>query len=206
MNRGPRPANRLQGGKNWRVHKIVARPFRVVCALSHIRTCPDLHWNRAVDRLYRLRGSAVMCANERNRARIWRTFDLQCRVSTIRFRWAVFVKQSKGFLMKYSMMFSAVLMALALNACDRPTVVVPAATVTVPVPGPAGPTGAAGSTGTTGATGSTGDTGAKGYTGTPGSTGTAGATGSTGDTGAQGQRGKTGGDTVIVVPPSPPAR
>ncbi len=96
--------------------------------------------------------------------------------------------------MKYSMMFSAVVMALALGACDRPTVVTPAAVVTVPVPGPAGPTGA------TGSTGSTGDTGATG------STGGTGATGSTGDTGAQGQRGRTGGDTVVVVPASPPAR
>jgi hypothetical protein len=59
----------------------------------------------------------------------------------------VFVKQSKGILMKYSIVFSAVLMALALSACDKPTVVTPAAVVTVPVPGPAGPTGATGSTG-----------------------------------------------------------
>ena len=90
--------------------------------------------------------------------------------------------------MKYSMVFSAVLMALALSACDRPTVVTPAAVVAVPVPRPAGPTGATGSTGSTGATG---------YSGV---------TGSTGDTGDQGQRGRTGGDTVIVVPASPPAR
>ena len=33
-----------------------------------------------------------------------------------------------------------------------------------------------------------------------------GATGSTGDTGTQGQRGKTGGDTVVIVPASPPVR
>lgn len=90
--------------------------------------------------------------------------------------------------MKYSIVFSAVLVALSLSACDRPTVVTPAAVVTVPVPGPAGPTGATGSTGYTGATGSTGATG---YTG---------ATGSTGDTGATGERGKTGGDTVVIVP------
>jgi hypothetical protein len=96
--------------------------------------------------------------------------------------------------MKYTIVFSAVLMALALSACDRPTVVTPPAVVTVPVPGPAGPTGA------TGSTGSTGDTGATG------SSGNTGATGSTGDTGAQGQRGKTGGDTVVIVPASPPAR
>jgi hypothetical protein len=84
--------------------------------------------------------------------------------------------------MKYSIVFSAVLVALTLSACDRPTVVTPAAVVTVPVPGPAGPTGA---TGDTGATGSTGYTGA---------------TGATGDTGATGERGKTGGDTVVIVP------
>ena len=83
-------------------------------------------------------------------------------------------------------MFSAVLMALALSACDwRPAVVTPATVIAVPVPGPTGATGA------TGATGSTGDTGAKGYTG---------ATGSTGDTGATGDRGKTGGGTVVIIP------
>ncbi len=99
--------------------------------------------------------------------------------------------------MKYSMVFSAALMALALGACDRPTVVTPAAVVTVPVPGPAGPTGA---------TGSTGQSGVAGYTGATGATGDTGATGSTGDTGAQGQRGRTGGDTVVIVPASPPPR
>ena len=74
-------------------------------------------------------------------------------------------------------------MALTLSACDRPTVVTPAAVVAVPVPGPAVP----GPAGPTGATGSTGYTGA---------------TGSTGDTGATGERGKTGGDTVVIVPPA----
>jgi len=48
--------------------------------------------------------------------------------------------------MKHSMVLSAILMALALSACDKPTAVNPAAVVTVPVPGPAGPTGATGST------------------------------------------------------------
>lgn len=93
--------------------------------------------------------------------------------------------------MKYSIAVSAVLMALSLSACDRPTVVTPAAVITVPVPGPAGPTGA------TGDAGATGSTGATGYTGATGSTG---ATGYTGDTGATGERGKTGGDTVVIVP------
>lgn len=89
--------------------------------------------------------------------------------------------------MKYSIIFSAGLMALALSACDRPAVVTPAVvTVPTPVPGPPGPTGATGSAGSTGATGSTG---------------TMGITGATGDTGSQGERGKTGGDTVVIVPP-----
>ncbi len=96
--------------------------------------------------------------------------------------------------MKYSILFSVVTMALALSACERPTIVTPPAVITVPVPGPAGPTGATGSTGSTGTTGATG------------STGDTGATGSTGDTGAQGQRGRTGGDTVVIVPTPPPAR
>ena len=95
--------------------------------------------------------------------------------------------------MKYSIAVSAVLMALSLSACDRPSVVAPTAVVTVPVPGPAGPTGATGATGTAGDTGATGSTGSTGYTG---------ATGSTGDTGATGERGKTGGDTVVIVPPA----
>jgi len=87
--------------------------------------------------------------------------------------------------MKYSIVFSAVLMALALSACDwRPSAATPVV-VTVPVPGPAGPTGA---------TGSTGDTGARGITGNTG------ATGNTGDTGATGDTGKTGGGTVVIVP------
>lgn len=87
--------------------------------------------------------------------------------------------------MKFSIIFSAALMALALSACDRPAVVTPAVvSVPTPVSGPAGPTGATGSTGSMGSTGSTG---------------------ATGDTGADGQRGKTGGDTVVIVPPPPPS-
>jgi hypothetical protein len=65
--------------------------------------------------------------------------------------------------MKYSaaVAVAAILSALALSACDKPTVVTPAPSVAVPVPGPAGPQGATG----TGATGMTGATGAKGETG-----------------------------------------
>lgn len=101
--------------------------------------------------------------------------------------------------MKVALVFSAVLVALALSACERPTVVAPAA-VLVPVPGPAGATGA------TGATGSTGSTGYTGATGSTGNTGDTGATGSTGNTGATGDRGKTGGDTVVIIPSSPDKR
>ena len=85
--------------------------------------------------------------------------------------------------MKYSILFSAVVLALGVSACEKPTVATPA--VVVAVPGPAGPTGATGSTGAVGSTG---------------------ATGSTGDTGATGDRGKTGGDTVVVIPAAAPAR
>lgn len=57
--------------------------------------------------------------------------------------------------MKHSILTAAMLTALALTACDRPTTVVtPApAVVAVPVPGPAGATGATGATGDTGKSG-----------------------------------------------------
>jgi hypothetical protein len=87
------------------------------------------------------------------------------------------------------LLFSLVVMALALTACEKTektTTVTPAPVVNAPVPGPAGPAGGQGATGATGATGDSG------------------ATGSTGNTGAAGERGKTGGDTIVVVPP--PAR
>jgi hypothetical protein len=52
--------------------------------------------------------------------------------------------------MKYSIVFSAVLMAVALSGCDFRTAATPAVVaVPVPVPGPAGPTGATGATGST---------------------------------------------------------
>jgi len=52
----------------------------------------------------------------------------------------------------------ALITALTLVACDRPTVVtVP--TTPVAVPGPAGPSGATGATGATGDQGATGKTG-----------------------------------------------
>jgi hypothetical protein len=124
----------------------------------------------------------------------WRNFAVAVPVIQNFFRVTCFVYSSKGFFMKYSIIFSAVLMSVALSACDRPTIVTPPAAVNVPVPGPAGATGA------TGATGSTGNTGATGSTGNMGSTGDTGATGSTGNTGATGQQGKTGGDTVVIVP------
>jgi hypothetical protein len=124
--------------------------------------------------------------------RSWRTFNLQFRATVELSRSTAFIKQSKGIHMKHSIMFSAVLMALSLSACDRPTVVTTPAVVTVP--GPAGATGATGAAGAPAEKGATGATGATGDTG------------STGDTGAQGQRGRTGGDTVIVVPPAEPKR
>jgi len=100
--------------------------------------------------------------------------------------------------MRYSIAFAATLSALALSACDRPTVVVPAtpppAVVTVPVPGPAGPQGA------TGASAEKGDTGATGATGATGSAGMTGSTGVAGADGAKGEKGRTGGDTIVVVP------
>jgi hypothetical protein len=94
-------------------------------------------------------------------------------------------------IMRYSFVLAAALSALALSACERPTVVVPAApaaAVVVPVPGPAGPPGAPGAPaekGDTGATGSTGMTGAEG---------------------AKGEKGKSGGDTIVVVPAPAPQR
>ena len=103
----------------------------------------------------------------------------------------------EGFHMKkQSMAFAAAVMALTLGACNRTPVAAPPAVVAVPVPvpGPAGPSGA------------TGQTGSMGNTGTTGATGDAGAPGPAGDTGVPGERGKTGGDTVIVVPASPPPR
>ena len=69
--------------------------------------------------------------------------------------------------MKASMAISAVLLALALSACERQTDVVavpaPGPTAVVPVPGPQGPAGAPG---------------------------------------PAGPKGKSGGDTVVVVPPA----
>jgi len=73
------------------------------------------------------------------------------------------------------------LLALGLQACDKPTVVnVPPPPVVAPgPPGPPGETGNTGSTGSTGATGATGSPGFDGATGKPGT-----------------------GTTVIVVPPA----
>lgn len=66
--------------------------------------------------------------------------------------------------MNNSMLILALLGALGLSACDRPTVVnVP--TTPVAVPGPADPAGPSGTTGATGAQGSEGSQGAAGKTG-----------------------------------------
>jgi hypothetical protein len=91
--------------------------------------------------------------------------------------------------MNKSISLAAVLALLGVSACDRPTVVVPAATQPGP-PGPAGPAGPQG------------ETGYQGNQGNQGNQGTEGVQGATGDTG---KAGKTGdGTTVIVVPPPDP--
>ena len=60
--------------------------------------------------------------------------------------------------MKHTLYLPALLAALSLSACDKPTVVnVPATPVAVP--GPAGPTGATGSAGATGSQGASGPAG-----------------------------------------------
>ena len=100
-------------------------------------------------------------------------------------------------IMRYLVVVAAALSALALSACDRPTVVVPAtspAAVVAPVPGPAGPQGAPG------APAEKGDTGATGATGSTGMTGATGSTGMMGAEGAKGEKGKTGGDTIVLIP------
>ena len=93
--------------------------------------------------------------------------------------------------MRFAFVVVGALSALALSACDRPMVVVPATAspaVVVPVPGPAGPQGAPG------APAKKGDTGATGATGSMGSTGM------TGTEGARSEKGKTGGDTIVLIP------
>lgn len=141
---------------------------------------------------------AVVFASKPIAARESRIFKWHVQLTANLPKRAVVNQHSKGIQMKYSIIFSAALMALALSACEKSTVVTPApAPAPAPVPGPAGPAGAPGATGMTGQMGPTGSTG---------STGETGSTGYTGDTGAQGETGKTGGDTVIVVPPPAPAR
>ena len=80
--------------------------------------------------------------------------------------------------MRYLIVVAATVMsALALSACDRPTVVAPSPPpVVVTVPGPAGPQGPQGAPAEKGATGATGE------------------------------QGKTGGDTIVVVPAPAPQR
>ena len=94
--------------------------------------------------------------------------------------------------MNRSILISALLAALSLTACDKPTVVNTATPVAVP--GPAGPTGATGSQGNEGSKGAVGNQGNQGNQGNEGS---AGATGMTGKTGKSGD-----GTTVIVMPPA----
>jgi hypothetical protein len=75
--------------------------------------------------------------------------------------------------MRYTYVVAAALSALALSACDRPTVVAPPPPVVVTVPGTAGPQGPSGAPAEKGATGSTG---------------------------AEGAKGEPGGGTIVVVP------
>lgn len=131
-------------------------------------------------------------------------FRLQLSPNRERLPFAVLIQTTRNSPMKYSILITAVVSALVLSACDRPTTVVtPPAVVNVPVPGPAGATGATGSTGSTGATGYTGSTGATGSTGDTGAQGSTGYTGSTGATGATGDTGKSG-STVVIVPGAKP--
>lgn len=140
----------------------------------------------------------AVCDNERKPMPIQSTFKKWLRMAENLFRRSAPSSNREEIFMKYSIIFSAALMTLALSACDRSPVVTPATVITVPVPGPAGPTGASGETG---ATGVTGDTGATGYTGATGSTGDTGAAGSTGNKGDTGKSGSSA--TVIVTPPAP---
>ena len=79
--------------------------------------------------------------------------------------------------MRYLIVVAATaLSALALSACDRPTVIAPSSPPAVVVPGPAGPQGPQGAPAEKGATGATGE------------------------------QGKTGGDTILVVPAPAPQR
>jgi hypothetical protein len=103
-----------------------------------------------------------------------------------------FHNQTRGTIMRYSILFAALIAALGLSACEKATVITPAPAV-VTVPGPAGPQGATGAVGEV----TKGDTGATGNTGAPGDTG---AKGSTGTEGAQGERGEKGSETVVIVP------
>ena len=98
--------------------------------------------------------------------------------------------------MNRTILISALLSALFLTACDKPTVVnVPAEKIIVP--GPAGPAGTDGAKGDSGVQGNTGNSGVKGDTGVQGEAGVP------GDVGLQGNDGKTGeGTTVIITPPA----
>lgn len=192
MCRGPRPANRSQGGVSWRVAEDYRpNPLEILYGSAHKKK-PRFHESRATRDQYLLPlRRCYACQRTVFPAEMTYRRTVASGIQNIS-GFAVFDKQSQGILMKYPMLFAAIATALVLSACERPTTIVtPPTVVTVPVPGPAGPTGA---TGSTGASGSAGDAGATG------------STGATGDTGAQGQRGRTGGDTVIIVPPASPER
>ena len=85
--------------------------------------------------------------------------------------------------MKNSIIFLTLFSGLILTACDRPAADKSPQTVVVPVPAPA----------TT-------------VVPVPGPAGAPGPAGQPGDKGAKGEPGKTGGDTVIIVPPTEPTK
>ena len=125
------------------------------------------------------------------------------RVRPLRTTKPVMAAATKKDSMKLSTLTLALLLPLALVACEKST---PPAPVVIGVPGPAGATGATGNTGNTGNTGSAGTTGSTGSTGDTGARGTTGSTGATGSQGSEGTQGAPGssgaGTTVIVVPPA----
>jgi len=134
------------------------------------------------------------CTNSNNY--FWRALFTAKRrniESTARNNALSFYSIHRRSIMRYLILFVAVLSLLAFSACERPTTVEAPDTVVVTPPGPAGPAGAQGEQGTQGVQGAQGMT-EKGDTGATGDTGAEGAKGE------QGNKGDTGGGTIVVVP------
>ena len=87
--------------------------------------------------------------------------------------------------MKKSIIFLTLFSGLILTACDRPAADKTTETVVVPVPA---------------------TTPAPIVVPVPGPAGAPGPAGQSGDKGVKGDTGKTGGDTVIIVPPTEPTK